>query len=140
MPEANAKGAQPAPPRLMIGGPGPPRSPMGATERAEDAQVTVLRLWSYLSRRKAPLIMVAIMVVISTVLQMIAPYLMGKAIDDYIIPGDLPGLARICAVMLAIYIVISLLTWLVLYVMAGVAQHTVRALRTDLFSTWRRFR
>ena len=134
MPEPNAKGAQPAPPRLMIGGPGPPRSPMGATERAEDAQVTVLRLWSYLSRRKAPLIMVAIMVVISTVLQMIAPYLMGKAIDDYIIPGDLPGLARICAVMLAIYIVISLLTWLVLYVMAGVAQHTVRALRTDLFS------
>ena len=134
MPEAPRKSPDTPQPRIIIGGPGPGRPPIGATERADNARGTVLRLWDYLSREKIALVIVGVMVVASTVLQMIAPYLMGKAIDDFIIPGDLPGLARICLLMLGVYAMTSVLTWSVLYVMAGVAQRTVRGLRDDLFN------
>jgi len=62
------------------------------------------------------------------------PYLLAVAIDDYMLPRDLAGLGRICLEMLAVYAASALLTWLQLYIMAGVAQHTVQDLRNDLFA------
>ncbi|MEJ7655079.1 MAG: ABC transporter ATP-binding protein [Chloroflexia bacterium] len=47
--------------------------------------------------------------------------------------GDLPGLARIVGLMVVVYALVSLLTWLQIYVMAGAAQRTVRDIRKDLF-------
>ena len=70
----------------------------------------------------------------STLLNVAAPYLVGVAIDRYILPGDLPGLARIAALMLAVYAAHSLCAWLQTYIMAGAAQRTVRDLRADLFA------
>jgi len=69
----------------------------------------------------------------TTGLQLAGPYLLGIAIDDYILIGDLPGLMRICGLMLAVYALISLLTWFQTYVMAAAAQRAVAAIRNDLF-------
>ncbi|MFN2203961.1 MAG: ABC transporter ATP-binding protein [Caldilineaceae bacterium] len=134
MPEPERKNTQQNPPRMIAGpGHGPGHRGMGVVERATDARGTVRRLWTYLSREKVALLGVGAMVLCSTVLQMISPWFLGHIIDNYIIPGDLAGLARMCAIMLGMWVVIALLSWLVIYVMAGVAQRTVRALRTDLF-------
>ncbi len=120
------------PPILGRGGPGGMRMP-GKIERPKDTRSTLLRLWGYLKLQKRALIATALIVAITTVLNLLGPYLLGLAIDRYILPGDLPGLARISLVMLGAYAATSLLTWWQTYIMAGAAQRTVRDLRNDLF-------
>jgi ATP-binding cassette subfamily B protein len=75
----------------------------GPEARAEDARGTLLRLWGYLRRQKWTLLAVLALVVLTTVLGVIGPYLMGIAIDRFIATGDLSGLARIALLMLSIY-------------------------------------
>jgi ATP-binding cassette subfamily B protein len=102
-------------------------------ERAKDRRGTLLRLWGYLRRQRNALLFTGVLVLASTVLTVLGPYLLGQAIDGYVISGDLTGLGRISLLMLAVFGASALLTWLQTYVMAGAAQRTVRDIRTDLF-------
>ena len=120
------------PPILGRGGPGGPRF-MGKVERAKDTRGTIWRLWGYLRRQRMALILTAFLVTANTGLNLVGPFLLGLAIDRYILPGDLPGLARISGIMLGVYALNSFLTWVQAYIMAGAAQRTVRDLRNDLF-------
>jgi ATP-binding cassette subfamily B protein len=106
---------------------------MGKVEKARDPRGTVRRLWGYLRRYRAALIATAVMVVVTTGLGVLGPYLLGVAIDRFVQDGDLPGLLLLCLLMLGAYALAALLTWLQTYVMADVAQRTVRDLRADLF-------
>ena len=63
-----------APPFMGRGGPG--HGHMGSTERAEDVRATVQRLWVNLRRQKGALIVVTLMVVATTGLQLLGPYLL----------------------------------------------------------------
>ncbi len=121
------------PPIMGRGGP-PGMRMMGKVEHAKDKRGTIRRLWGYLRRQRLALISTTLIVAVNTVLTLLGPYLMGQAIDRYILPGDLPGLLRISGVMLGVYAASSLLTWLQTYIMAGAAQRTVRDLRNDLFA------
>lgn len=118
----------------MMGRRGPGMHVMGKVEHAKNVRGTVRRLWDYLRRQRTTLSIVAGIVIVNTLLTLAGPYLLALAIDRYIIPGDLPGLWRIGALMLVVYGATSLTTWLQTWVMAGVAQGTVRALRDDLFA------
>jgi ATP-binding cassette, subfamily B, multidrug efflux pump len=123
------------PPLFGRGGPGGPR-PMGAkVERPKNARVTVARLWGYLRQQRAALVVTGVIVVVNALLNMLGPYLLGRAIDGYIIPGDIAGLGRIALLMLGVYFAGSLLTWVQAWIMAGAAQRTVRDIRNDLFGT-----
>ena len=124
----------PSGPSLM-GRRGPPhRHLLGKKERAADTRGTVRRLWEYLGHQKKGLVVTTLLVAATSGLGLLGPYLMGRAIDEYILVGDLGGLARIALVMLAAYVAASLTTWLQTYVMAGVAHRTVREIRSDLFA------
>jgi ATP-binding cassette subfamily B protein len=105
----------------------------GKVEKAKDRRGTIRRLWGYLKHQRNALIITAAMVVVTTALNVLGPYLLGLAIDGYVLTHNLPGLAWICGLMLAAYALNSLLTWLQSYVMAGAAQRTIRDLRADLF-------
>jgi ATP-binding cassette subfamily B protein len=120
------------PPLLGRGGPGGMRM-LGKVEKAKDARGTVRRLWGYLSHQKTALIATTLMVVVSTTLNLLGPYLMGLAIDQYIITHNLAGLAQLLLWMIAAYLTASLLTYLQVYVMAGAAQRAIRDIRNDLF-------
>lgn len=122
-----------APPPILgrMGGPGPRM--MGPTERPKDTRGAVRRLWGYLRHQRAALIITTLMVIGTAALNVAGPYLLGRAIDQYLLPGDIPGLARISMLMLGLYALNSLLTWLQNYIMAGAAQRTVRDIRNDLF-------
>ena len=126
------------PPLMGRGGPvsGGPRmmGMMGKGERPKDRRGVLMRLWGYLRRQKWGLIGAGLMVTAAAMLNLVGPYLLGVAIDDYIIPGDLVGLSRLALVMLAIYVVAAFFTWGQTYVMVGVAQRTIRDLRNDLFA------
>ncbi|HEX5417726.1 MAG TPA: ABC transporter ATP-binding protein, partial [Chloroflexota bacterium] len=102
-------------------------------ERPKNARGTVVRIWTYLRRQRLALSLTGSLVIVSTALGVLGPYLLGKAIDDYITPRDLPGLLRICLLMLVVYALSSLLTWLQSYIMASAAQRTVRDIRNELF-------
>lgn len=118
----------------LLGRHGPGFRPMGEIKRAKDTRGTLRRLWGYLRRQRTVVTIVALLVAVNTGLTLMGPYLLTLAIDNYILPGDLPGLARIGALMMGVYALTSLCTWLQTYMMAGAAQHTVRDLRNDLFS------
>ncbi|MCB9162448.1 MAG: ABC transporter ATP-binding protein [Caldilineaceae bacterium] len=120
-------------PMLMQHGPGGRNVP-GKVERAKDTRGTLRRLWGYLATHRTALTFVTALVAASTALNLLGPYLMGKAIDDYITTGDLAGLARLLLWMTAAYAAASLLTYVQTYIMAGVAQEAVRDIRADLFN------
>ena len=120
------------PPQLLGRMGGGPRQ-FGKVEHAKDRRGTIRRLWGYLKHQRNALILTAAMVVVTTALNVLGPYLLGLAIDKYVLTHDLPGLAWICLLMLAAYALNALLTWLQSYVMAGAAQRTIRDLRADLF-------
>src|SRR5215207_3523687 len=86
------------PPIMGRGGP-PGMRMMGKVEHAKDKRGTIRRLWGYLRRQKLALISTGLIVAVNTVLTLLGPYLMGRAIDQYILPGDLPGLLRISGLM-----------------------------------------
>jgi len=118
-------------------GPGGGRGPlamMGEIKKPKDTRGTLRRLWVYLQRQKMTLLVVVILVAATTGFGLLGPYLMGLAIDDYILAGDLPGLAKIVGLMVGVYLVTAVTTWLQIFVMVKVAQRTVRDLRNDLFA------
>ncbi len=112
---------------------GGPRGMMMPQERAKNRRGTLARLWGYLSGQGRTLIWVALFVSVGSVLSLLGPYLMGRAIDVFIAQNDLAGLARLVVWMIAVYLAASAATYVQTYLMAAVAQRTVRALRADTF-------
>ncbi len=113
-----------------------PRGPgaLGTGEHARDVQGTVQWLWGYLRQQRLGLAGVFLLVAASTAFDSLGPYLMGRAIDDYILKQDIPGLVRQVLLMVGAYVGGSTATWLQTYVVAAVAQRTVRDIRMDLFA------
>jgi len=122
-----------APPPIM-GRRGPPWRHMMEKERAKNTRGTLLRIWGYLKRQRWALVGTILLVMLSSGLNLMIPYLMGKAIDEYILKGDLPGLARAALLMAGVAVALSLTNWLQIYVITGASQQTVRDIRNDLFA------
>jgi ATP-binding cassette, subfamily B, multidrug efflux pump len=120
-------------PPLPFGGRGPNQFAQEKV-RAKNTHGTIRRIWDYLRRQRAALTLTFLLVIATTLLGLLGPYLLGRAIDGYILHGDLAGLARLLLLMLGVYAATSLCTWLQSYIMAGAAQRTVRELRNDLFA------
>ena len=107
---------------------------MGEGEKARNVRGTVRRLMAYMRDYTATLLGVVALVIASTSFNISGPYLMSLAIDEYIVSGDLPGLARIVLLLIGVYIALSLSSWLQIYLMAGVSQYAVRNMRNDFFA------
>jgi len=116
----------------------PWRHLLSEKEKTKDTRGTLLRIWGYLKRQTWALAGTALLVAASSGLGLLGPYLMGKAIDEHILKGDLPGLARTASLMLIVYLITSLTTWLQTYVMTGASQRAVRDIRNDLFAKLQR--
>lgn len=120
--------------------PAPMRHPggriTGPVVKPKNQKETLLRIWNYLRIQKVELISVVIFVIISTLLSLIGPFLIGKTIDDYIVKYDVPGAIRMALILAGVYIASSLLTWLQTFVMIRVSQKTIRRLRQQLFEQY----
>ena len=127
----SSKNGQQERPSAHRGGPG--AHLMGEKVRAKDTRGALRRLWGYLGRQRLALILSSLLVIGSTSLQLLGPWLIGKAIDDYIVPGNMSGLARLSGLLFLTYLGSSGLMWLQAYILAGAAQRTIRAIRGDLF-------
>lgn len=107
---------------------------MASSTKAKDSKGTLKRLWSYLQFEKLALFGVFILVVLSSIFSLAGPFLIGVAIDNYILPGDFSGLLMIIIIMGVLYLLNALSSWLQSYTMIGVAQKTVFKMRKGLFS------
>jgi len=99
---------------------------------------TLLRIWSYLAVHKRLLTAIFVMTAVSSTLGLLGPYLLGRAIDDFFVPGDYKGLVLLILVLGASYIAQGAAGWLQNFWMIGVAQRTVAKLRADLFDALHR--
>ncbi|ULO09172.1 ABC transporter ATP-binding protein [Paenibacillus sp. 19GGS1-52] len=102
--------------------------------KAKDWAGTLKRLWRYLAKRKARLGLVLLMVVLSSALALLGPYMIGKAVDVYLegTGGQSWGIFLISLAL--VYIFYSLTSWLQNIWMIEIAQETIFRMRTDLFS------
>ena len=102
-------------------------------ESVHNWRETLKKLWKYLIVNKFLLSFVIVMVIVSSGLGLLGPYLLGMAIDEYIVSSKLEGLLTVLFVLLFIYVLHSLSLWLQNFWMIGIAQRTVWTMRVDLF-------
>jgi len=113
---------------------GPHRHMGGGTiEKAKDPRGALRRLLSYLKPFRLQLGAVVVLVLASTLLSLTGPYLIGVAIDQFIVMNDVEGLLSISLLMLAVYIFQSLTSMGYGLIMVTVAQRVLRNLRKELF-------
>lgn len=103
-------------------------------QRPKDMKGTFKKLMGYVGKYKGSLVLVAICLLISSAAGVATSYLLKPLLNDYIIPGDFPGLFKMLLVMGGMYLLSSLCSYAYARIMVHVAQHTVAALRQDLFN------
>ncbi len=116
-------------------GPGPhgPGGPGGGFRKPKNIRGTLGKLMRYLGRYKLHLVLVAALLVASSACTVGGSYLIRPLINDYILPGDFPGLARMLAVMAMVYVLGAVCTFGYSRIMVHISQTTVAKIRADLF-------
>ncbi|TFE01178.1 ABC transporter ATP-binding protein [Jeotgalibacillus sp. R-1-5s-1] len=102
-------------------------------KKADDFGGTLKKIWHYLAMSKGKLSLVLFMVLISSAMSLLGPYLVGMGIDDFIVTGDSGGLVQLIIVLAVVYVVYSLSMWFQAMWMVRIAQQTVFTMRTQLF-------
>jgi ATP-binding cassette, subfamily B, multidrug efflux pump len=103
-------------------------------EAARDPRRTVRRLLTYLVLSRVTLGVVLVLVVTSSLLGLIGPYLFGVAVDDFIAARDVAGLGRISGVILLVFMVSNISDAIAGWLMARVSQRALKELRRDMFA------
>src|SRR5699024_417881 len=88
---------------------------------------------SYFEDNKLTVSLVILMVITSSLLGLLGPYLVGTAIDDFIVTKKSSGLLILLGALLLIYIFHSISIFLQNFWMVGIAQSIVYRLRKQLF-------
>lgn len=120
------------------------RGPMGGpqmgmpVEKAKDFKGTLKRLLGYLKPRKYQLIAVLVMAILSTVFTILGPKIMGRATTSLFesLMGrtaiDFSYIWDILLVLIGLYVVSALFSYIQQYLMAGVAQNIVYEMRKQV--------
>lgn len=96
-------------------------------------QMTVKRIWEYMHHYKKLFLIVLMLVVVSSVLSLFGPYLLGKAVDNLIAGVDQKTLLLLITLLIAVFLLQSITVWFQNYWMITVAQKAVYQIRKDLF-------
>ncbi|HLR52746.1 MAG TPA: ABC transporter ATP-binding protein [Candidatus Avamphibacillus sp.] len=107
-------------------------------KRAKDARGTIKRIWNYLAEEKGRLFLVILMVLISSAMALLGPFLVGVAIDEFIVTKETTGIGMLLLLLITAYIAHSVSIFMQNYWMIGIAQNTVFQLRSDLFTQFHR--
>ena len=115
--------------RLGFGGGG-----MMTGEAAANTRQTLKRMASYLRPYRMHLLVVALFVTFSTILRLYGPVLLGRAIDEFIAPGDTVGLRNLVVQIAIVYIVAAAASTVQGLIMVMLGQRFVSDIRGGLFS------
>ncbi|MFL8711849.1 ABC transporter ATP-binding protein [Clostridioides sp. GD02377] len=115
-----------------------------SAEKAKNAKKTTKRLLKYMKKQKFKLLMIFISVLISSALTVLAPMVMGKAIDQLFngiktavqtgtkFSVNFSSMGGIISILLGLYLISAVFIYIQQYIMSGVAQSLVLNMRKDL--------
>lgn len=103
-------------------------------KKTKNMKGTLKRIWGYMAMEKGLFIMVMVMLVISSLLSLIGPYLMGVAVDGVISNISGTELIKMLVWLILIYFFQSGAVFFQNYWMIGIAQNVVYTMRNHLFS------
>jgi len=106
----------------------------GKIEKPKNSAAAVHRLLRYLSPFRPQLLVVAVLVVLYSLLGLSGPYLIGHAIDRFMVEKNIAGLERIALLMLFVYLIYNLFQLISGWLMANVSQTALKQLSGDLFT------
>lgn len=117
----------------FFGPPVPGRHINLLSEKPKETLKTLKKLLKYIEKYKLYVFLTVICVIGSSVLSLMGPYLIGKGIDNYIIPRNINGFGKFLFFMFTIYIFNSILIYIQSYTMANISQKVGYDLRKDAF-------
>ena len=94
---------------------------------------TMPRLFRYLFKYKGRIALVLLMMAFGTTVDLVNPLLNERAVDSYIIPGDLPGLVRIVVIAAVLNSLAVLAMKLRMLLMARTSNKVIQELRQQLY-------
>lgn len=102
-------------------------------QKPKNFSETIRKIWSYLATHKGKLFLVLLMVLLSSAMALLGPFLIGRAVDIYIVERQTSGLTVFLFGLAAVYGIHSISVWFQNYWMIGIAQATVYTMRVQLF-------
>lgn len=94
---------------------------------------TMPRLFRYLLRHKGRIALVLLMMAFGTTVDLVNPLLNERAVDRYIIPGDVPGLIGIVALAAVLNTLAVLAMKMRMILMAKTSNKVIQELRQELY-------
>lgn len=101
--------------------------------KADNMGQTLLRIWQFMRGERKLLYLIILLVMVTSILSIVGPFLVGRIVDYYFIPREFDGLFRILIILLGSYILLSVTTFVQAYFMVGLSQRTIYNLRHHLF-------
>lgn len=124
----------------FMGGPG--GHGMGSTEKAKDFKGTMKKLLNYLGRYKIGIFFVFIFAIGSTIFSIVGPKILGKATTEIFnglvrkVSGgsgiDFTKIGHIMVLLLGLYLISALFSFIQGYIMTGVSQKLTYRMRKEL--------
>ncbi len=102
-------------------------------QKPKDIKKTLTFLLKYVNKYKFLLLVVLICMFLSSFAMIAGSYFLKPIINDYIIPGDFNGLARMLMLLGAIYLVGAGGSYAYARIMVYISQNAVAEMRRDLF-------
>jgi ATP-binding cassette, subfamily B, multidrug efflux pump len=107
---------------------------LGKPPKVKNIKGTLMKIWSYMRVDKRLFIAVLFFIVISSLLSLLGPYLLGLTVDLLIADFKQSTLLIMLAVLLAVYLLHATAEWFQNFWMISIAQRTVFTMRKKLFS------
>lgn len=101
--------------------------------RPKNTKRALVKLLRYIGHYKFSMLLIAILVSISAFSGIMGTYLLKPVINEYILPGNIPGLVRMIFIMGLIYLAGAISCLLYNRMMVHVSQQVVSEIRIDLF-------
>lgn len=116
------------------GGPGGPRGRMmGKGGKPKNTSATIRRLLSYIAVDKMKIVLSFVCVLLTAASTLAGSYMLRPIINNYIVPGDIPGLVKALMLMACVYLVGVVSSYLQAKIMMGISQRALCRIREDLF-------
>ena len=90
-------------------------------------------LWRYIKKHAVSFTLVSVLAIVSALASVYGTYLLKPVIDNYILPGNIPGLIHMILLMALLYFIGVAATYGYTQMMVVLAQKVVEEIRNDLF-------
>ena len=102
--------------------------------KPKNMKQTLGRLMRYLGKYKLALVAVSFLIIINSISMVAGVFFLKPIINNYILPGDFVGLAKMLVVLAVIFIIGALSSFAYARIMVHIGQKSVQQIRTDLFN------